>query len=123
MSEITRLDIAGALDGITVPWSDETRTITATAAQPAALSVWQAWPDWQSSRWLSMCAIERTWLVYVILPAADAPSWTEATDAILNRVRTALIPLGQVQRAEPVALRMADQSISLPAVAFTLLTS
>jgi hypothetical protein len=122
MSEVTRADIAAVLDGLVITYAGQDHVLSATPSQPAALAVWQAWPDWQSAAWLSACAIERTWLVYVILPAADPVSWTEGTDAILTPVRNALIQLGQVQRAEPIALVAAEQSLTMPAVSFTLLT-
>jgi hypothetical protein len=119
----TRAEIAAALDGVTVQHDGHAAELTGTPAQPAALAVWQAWPDWQSATWMSMCVIERTWLVYVILPAADATAWTEAADAVLEPVRAALTGVGSVSRVEPIALVAADQAVTMPAVSFTLHTN
>lgn len=121
--EVTRADLAAALTGVTATYGGAPVTLTGYAYQPPSLAMWQAWPDWQAATWLTGCLIERTWQIFVILPAPDAAGWTEATDAILNAVRDALIPLGQVQRAEPIALVAADQGTTMPAVAFTVLTS
>lgn len=123
VAEVTRADIAAALDGVTVVWSGQDHQLAGSESQPPALSVWQAWPDWQSAEWFSACLIQRTWSVYVILPAGDAQAWTTATDAVLTAVRDALVMLGQVQRAEPIALVAAEQSLTMPAVNFTLVTS
>lgn len=121
--EVTREEIAAALDGLPVTWSGEDHNLSGTPSQPAALAVWQAWPDWQSAAWLTGCIIERTWNVFVILPSGDAYSWTTATDAVLNTVRNALIVLGRVSRAEPIALVAANQALTMPAISFTLQTS
>lgn len=123
MAEITRDDIAGALAGVTVTWDGTAHQLAPTSAQPPALAAWQAWPDWQSAQWLTACVVERTWQVFVILPTADAQTWTSATDAVLNAVRAALLKVGHVSRAEPIALVAAEQSMTMPAVAFTLLTN
>ena len=123
MSEVTREDIAAALDGVAVEFNGSTVTLSASTAQPAALAVWQTWPDWLSATWMTAYVIERVWQVFVILPAADAPTWTAATDAVLTTVRNALIPVGHVERVEPIALVAAESSTTMPAVAFTLHTS
>jgi len=123
MAEITREEIAGALAGVTVTHDGQTQQMAPTVAQPPALAAWQVWPDWQSAVWVSGCVVERTWQVYVILPAADAQTWTSATDAVLNAVRTALLNVGHVSRAEPIQLVASEQSLTMPAVAFTLLTN
>jgi hypothetical protein len=87
------------------------------------LAVWHAFPDWVAAVWLTRNITERTWSVYVILPAADPDAWASATDAALDAVRNALIRLGSVTRVEPVSLVVADQSMSMPALNFSLLTS
>lgn len=123
MSDVTRHDIAAAMTGVTVTWSGQDYELTGTPAQPAALAVWQAWPDWQAAEWLTRCVMQRTWQVFVILPAGDADAWTGAADSAMENVRAALIPLGQVTRAEPIALVAGNQALTMPALAFTLLTT
>lgn len=120
---VTREDIADALDGLQIVYGGNVYALTGTTHQPAALAVWQAWPDWQSRIWLTACVRENVWSVYVILPAADAATWTEATDAVIEDVRSALIALGHVSRAEPIALVAADQGLTMPAVNFALTTN
>jgi len=123
MTDVTRHDIADAMTGVTVTWAGQDYELAGTPAQPAALAVWQAWPDWQSAEWLTRCVIQRTWQVFVILPAGDADAWTSAADSAMSNVRDALIGLGQVSRVEPIALVASSQSLTMPALAFTLLTS
>src|SRR5690349_22449238 len=101
---ITREAIAAALSTVTVDWDGASYTLDGHSTRPAALAVWQAFPDWVSATWRTRCVVERTWSVYVILPAADPDAWASATDAALNAVRDALVPIGAVIRAEPVSL-------------------
>lgn len=119
---VTRADIAAALDGLAIDYGGAPAALAATPYRPAALAVWAVWPDWQSAMWINACVVQRSWQVFVILPAVDPPAWTEATDAVLGAVHDALVPLGQVQRAEPIALVAAEQALTMPAVAFTLVT-
>lgn len=87
MPEITRAEIAASLAGVAVDWDGATHELAPSQSQPQALAAWQAWPDWQAAEWLSAGMVERTWAVYVILPAPDPQAWTSATDAVLNAVR------------------------------------
>jgi len=112
--------IASALNGLSVTWSGEPVELAATPIKPAGLAVWQAFPDWQSSRWLSRCITEETWAVYVILPGSDAQAFTSATDTLIEPVRDALITLGHVSQVAPIALVSAEQSITMPALNFSL---
>lgn len=118
----SREDIAAALSGVVVTWNGVAYPLDGQGIRPPALAVWQAFPDWVAAVWRSQCVVERTWSVYVILPAADPDAWATATDAALKPVRDALIRVGSVTRVEPVSLVVADQSSSMPALNFTLLT-
>ena len=120
---ITREQIASALSSVVVTYDGAAQQLDGQPVRPASLALWQAFPDWQSAAWLSRCVVERTWAVYVILPAADPASWAEATDDALAAVRDALITLGSVTRVEPIALVSAEQGVTMPALNFTLLTS
>lgn len=119
---VGRQEIAQSLDGVTAAWSGGTIELSGSPYRPAALALWQAFPDWQSSRWLARCVIESTWNVYVILPATDPEAFSSATDALLDPVRDALSALGHVQQVSPIALVSAEQSITMPALNFALLT-
>jgi len=119
----SREDIAGALSTVSVTWNGVAYPLDGQSIRPPALAVWQAFPDWVSAVWRTRCIVERTWSVYVILPAADPDAWASATDAALDSVRDALIHVGSVTRVEPVSLVVADQSMSMPALNFSLLTS
>jgi hypothetical protein len=118
----TRDDIAAALSRVVVDWNGEQHALDGQPVRPAALAVWQAFPDWRSAVWLTSCVIERIWQVYVILPAGDPEAWATATDAALDSIRTGLLGLGAVTRVEPVALVAADQGLTMPALNFTLTT-
>jgi hypothetical protein len=117
-----RNKIADALSTVSILYDGAMHQLDGHPVRPASLALWQAFPDWQESTWLTRCVIERTWAVYVILPASDPQSWAEATDAALDPVRDALSPLGQVQRCTPIALVSADQAVTMPALNFTLIT-
>lgn len=119
----TRADIAAALSTVSVDWEGAAHELDGQPTRPAALAVWQAFPDWVSAIWRTTCVIERTWAVYVILPAADPDAWASATDAALEGVRGALIRVGAVTRVEPVSLVVADQSSTMPALNFSLVTN
>lgn len=119
----TRNAIAFALSSVQVEWDGKTVTLDGHPVRPAALAVWQGFPDWTAATWVTRCVTERAWSVYVILPAADPDAWASATDAVLEAVRTALLHVGQVLRVEPVSLVVADQSTSMPALNFSLVTS
>jgi hypothetical protein len=119
----TRQDIADALSTVTVDWNGSPFQLDGQSVRPPALAVWQAFPDWVAATWLTRCVTERQWSVYVILPAADPDAWASATDAALDVVRSALIKIGSVTRVEPVSLVVADQSTSMPALNFSLITS
>jgi hypothetical protein len=120
---ISRQEIADALSQVIIAWDGQPHRIDGQPVRPAALALWQAFPDWGSAIWRTACLIERTWQVYVILPAADPASWAEATDEAINAIRDQLIRLGAVTRVEPIALVAADQALTMPALNFTLLTS
>lgn len=120
---ITRENIADALSTVIVDYDSDIHQLDGQPVRPPALALWQAFPDWQSASWLTRCAVERTWAVYVILPAADPASWAEATDDAINSVREVLITLGSVTRVEPIALVSAEQGVTMPALNFTLITS
>lgn len=115
-----REEIANALRGVTVTWSGGTAELAPSPIRPAALALWQAFPDWQSARWLTRCIPEHTWNVYVILPT-DPEAFTSATDALLDPVREALARLGLVQQASPIALVSAEQALTMPALNFQLI--
>ena len=119
----SREDIAAALSTVSVVWDGTPYLLDGRPTRPPALAVWQAFPDWVAATFLTRCITERTWSVYVILPAADPDAWASATDAALVAVRDALIRVGSVTRVEPVSLVVADQSMSMPALNFSLLTS
>lgn len=120
---ISRQDIADALSRVTIIWDGQPYQVDGQPVRPAALALWQGFPDWQAATWVGRCVIERTWAVYLILPAADPASFAEATDNALDAIRDELIKLGQVSRAEPIALVSADQGVTMPALNFTLTTS
>jgi hypothetical protein len=120
---ITREQIADALSSVVVDFDSDIHQLDGQPVRPASLALWQAFPDWQSASWMTRCVIERTWAVYVILPAADPSSWAEATDDAISSVRDALIMLGSVTRVEPIALVSAEQGVTMPALNFTLITS
>lgn len=117
----TRESIAAALTGISLDWDGQPRVLTGYETRPAALQLWQGYPDWISRTWRSRCLAEDTWNVFVALPAADPQSWATATDVALEPVRDALTRLGHVSRAEPIRL-VFEGNISTPAVNFTLTT-
>ena len=120
---ISRDEIAAALSRVIITWDGADHPLDGQAVRPASLAVWQAFPDWQSAAWRSRCVIERTWQVFVILPAADPDAWATASDAALDAVRDELIKIGSVVQVSPIALVAADQALTMPALNFTLLTS
>lgn len=118
----TRDDIAAALSTVIIDYDNDVHQLNGQPVRPASLALWQAFPDWQSATWLTACVVERTWNVYVILPAADPRSWAEATDDAIPAVRDALIKIGNVSRVEPIALVSSEQGVTMPALNFTLTT-
>lgn len=117
----SRQDIAAALQGVQIPWSGGVATLAPSALRPATLATWQAFPDWQSTAWLTRCIPQHTWAVYVLLPT-DPEAFTSATDGALEPIRDALSALGQVQQVSPIALVAADQALTMPALNFALIT-
>lgn len=115
-----REQIAEALHGATFTWSGGTVELAPSPIRPAALALWQAFPDWQSTRWLTRCIQENTWNVYLVLPT-DPEAFTSATDAALDPVRDRLSTLGLVQQASPIALASAEQALTMPALNFQLI--
>lgn len=118
----TRADIAEAVS-ITLTVDGQTVTIDGLSVQPATFAVWQAWPVWQSSVWLSRCVQQRTWQLLLVLPAGDLATWVDASDDILSAVRDALEDVGHVTRCEPVQLMAGDASQNMPGLAFSLDTN
>jgi hypothetical protein len=118
----TRHDIAAAVS-ISLTVDGQAITIDGLPVQPATFAVWQAWPVWQSSVWLSRAAQVRTWQVLLVLPAGDIATWVDATDDILAAIRDALEDVGHVTRVEPVQLMAGDASQTMPGLAFSLDTN
>ena len=115
-----REEIAQVLRGVTFTWSGGTAELAPATIRPSALALWQAFPDWQSVRWLTRCVQESTWNVYVVLPT-DPEAFTSATDAALEPIRERLSILGLVQQASPIALASAEQALTMPALNFQLI--
>lgn len=115
-----REEIANALRGVAFTWSGGPAELAPSPLRPYTLALWQAFPDWQSVRWLTRCIPENTWNVYVLLPT-DPEAFTSATDALLEPVRDALSALGLVQQASPIALVASEQAVTMPALNFQLI--
>lgn len=118
----TRQDIATVLDGLVVDVDGSDVVLAAHPQLPDAIDAYTAWPVWVSTRWLTACVSEDTWNVLVTLPAADADAWATSGSALLDPVREALSKVGGVERAEPIAIAIGDNSTTVPALAFTLTT-
>jgi hypothetical protein len=116
----TRDDIATVLDGLPVELDGEPHTVDAYPALPASIQPFTSWPVWQSSSWLTACVIAEEWRVFVTLPAGTSDAWADTGDALIGPVRDALLKVGAVQRVEPVALAVGDQTQTVPALVFSL---
>jgi len=118
----TRDDVAAALDGLAVDVGGELVTLTAYPQLPETIQPWTAWPVWAGAHWISACVADESWRVLLVLPASGSEAQADALDAALWPVRDALVKLGAVTRADPIALAAGDQAQTLPAIAYQLET-
>lgn len=118
----TRDDVVTVLDGLQLVLPDSTVTVRASRALPATIDAWHAWPVWVSTTWRTVAIADETWTVLLVLPAGDADAWSTAGEQALEPVREALMGLGGVMRAEPIALAVGDNATTVPALAYTLET-
>lgn len=116
----TRDDVVTVLDGLELQLPDGAVTLQASRAIPATIDAWSCWPVWQSTTWRTVAISDETWTVLLVLPAGDADAWSTAGEQALEPVRVALMKLGGVMRAEPIALAVGDNATTVPALAFTL---
>lgn len=117
----TRDDVKTVLDGLFIPLTPEgMAAIHATRSLPPTIEPWAAWPVWVSTTWRTVAIADETWTVIVALPAADADTWAASGDDALEPVREALMKVGGVMRAEPIALAVGDNAATVPAIAYTL---
>ena len=114
----TRDDVVTVLDGLVIP--NTGGTIRATRSLPPTIEPWAAWPVWVSTSWRTVAIADETWTVILALPAADTDTWASSGDAALEPVRVALMKVGGVMRAEPIALAVGDNAATVPAIAYTL---
>lgn len=119
----TRSAIAAVLSTVVVDADGDQLAVTGAEQAPGTWSPGVAWPVWMSSTWLTVCVVERTWRVCVVLPAGDAATWTGVAEALLDPVRDALEKVGHVQRAEPITLTSGDPGATSPGLAFTVTTT
>lgn len=114
----TRDDIAAALNSAGVG-------VDGKPGRPDTLQPMNGWPQWVRDVPLTMCGVERTWWVIVVLPAGT-PSTTEGiAEDIRIPIWQQLNEIGDVQSFEPINLTAQPETNpqSVPAIRFTLITS
>jgi hypothetical protein len=114
----TRDDIAAALNAAAVG-------VDGKPGRPDTLQPMSGWPQWVRDVPLTMCAVERTWWVVVVLPAGTPATTEAAADDIRIPLWEQLNDVGNVQSIEPINLTSQPDSNpqSVPALRFTLVTS
>ena len=116
--EDQRAALVAALGGISADVAGETVYVTASPVKPAPVVAYQAWPTWLATRPTAMCVSERDWQVTLALPGADAQTWTESGDALMDAVADAL-SAWHLTRVEPAQLLVADNA-NIPILLYTL---
>jgi hypothetical protein len=114
----TRDDIAAALNAAGVG-------VDGKPGRPDTLQPFNGWPQWVRDVPLTMCGVERTWWVLIILPAGTPSTTEQVAEEIRDPVLRELLNVGDVQSVEPINLTaQPDQSPqAVPALRFTLITS
>jgi hypothetical protein len=102
-SQSTRAAIVTVLDGLA--------GLTAYPVMPDQATAGAAWPRWvQTTYDGALCRLSKhPSEVMVTLPADYADTTVDQGDAYRDVVAMALVPLGQVQFAEPVLIQFADR--------------
>lgn len=114
----TRDDIVAALNGAAVG-------VVAKTGRPDTLHPFNAWPQWVRDVPITMCGLERTWWVLVILPAGAPAVTEERAEELRGPLWVALNDVGEVQSIEPINLTAQPEISpqSVPALRFTLVTT
>lgn len=107
--------IAEALNGAGVG-------VNATPGRPDTLQPMSAWPQWVRDVPLTMCSVERSFWVLIVLPAGAVSVTEDAAEELRNPLMGALLDLGNVTAVEPVNLTAQPESNpqSVPALRFSL---
>lgn len=98
--------------------------LTAYPVAPDQATAGAAWPKWiQSTYSGKLCELrEDTWEVFAVLPA-DYPQFTvDEGDQLRDQLAPALLSLGSLEYAEPVAIAFADNQ-SMPGIRARLITT
>src|SRR5215510_8082513 len=115
--EEQRAAIVAAVDGVTADVEGVTVTISATPVRPAVLAPYQAWPVWTATRPTAMCNSELDWMLIVVLPGADAQTWTITGDALVDAIAEAL-DAWHLTRIEPGQLKVSESGTA-PVLMYT----
>src|SRR4051812_28981094 len=110
----TREDIADTLS--TVPG------VTGYAVPPAGGQPGDAWPEWTSTRFVSMTNFEATFDVYLILTNSHLPETVNAADPMIEAVAWALATVAVVEAVEPTSIITEAHGNAVPALRFTIST-
>ena len=92
--------------------------LSATPAPPDVPTAGAAWPVWDQTTYAGKLSLpaQPAYLIYVLLPAGYNPSTIDAGDQFITDVVSALWPLGNIEWAEPVAVRFDDAGMTMPAI-------